>query len=174
VDCEDVTAGAEYLVREGFAHPAQIAITGRSHGGYLTMMCMTRRPDLWAGGSAVVPFLNLFSSHEEVRQDLKHWNIENFGDPETNHERWVEGSPYFFLDRIKAPVQFICGAHDVRCPASDATAAHDKLKELGAESELIVFPDEGHEFLKIENVVDSYKHQMKFFMRVLDGSRQQN
>ncbi|HBG75282.1 MAG: hypothetical protein A2X25_12470 [Chloroflexi bacterium GWB2_49_20] len=170
VDAEDIIAGAEYLIREKLTHPARIIVTGRSHGGYLTMMCMIQRPDLWAGGSAVVPFLDLFSSHEEARQDLQHWNIENFGDPVKNYDRWVEGSPYFFLDRIQAPVQFICGVNDIRCPASNAIAAHQKLKELGFQSELIVFPDEGHEFLKIENIVESYKSQKRFFNRVLNES----
>ena len=168
VDTDDIIAGAEYLIRENLSHPARIIVTGRSHGGYLTMMCLTKRPDLWAGGSAVVPFLNLFSSHEESRQDLKHWNIENFGDPIENHDRWVEGSPYFFLDQVNAPVQLIASANDIRCPASDAIAAHEKLKKLSKHSELIVFPDEGHELLKIENIVESYRSQKNFFNRVLN------
>jgi dipeptidyl aminopeptidase/acylaminoacyl peptidase len=168
VDAEDIIAGAEYLIRENLSHPARIIVTGRSHGGYLTMMCLTKRPDLWAGGSAVVPFLNLFSSQEESRQDLKHWNIENFGDPVKNHDRWVEGSPYFFLEKIKAPVQFIASANDIRCPAKDAISAHKRLKELSIQSELIVFPDEGHELLKIENIVESYRSQKNFFNRVLN------
>ena len=134
------------------------------------MMCLTKRPDLWAGGSAVVPFLNLFSSHEEARQDLKHWNIENFGDPVENHDSWKEGSPFFFLEKIKAPVQLIASANDIRCPASDAITAHKRLKELSVQTELIVFPDEGHELMKIENIVESYKSQKKFFNRVLNES----
>ena len=167
VDAEDIIAGAEFLIKEKFSHPAKIIVTGRSHGGYLTMMCLIKRPDLWAGGSAVVPFLNLFSSHKESRQDLQHWNIENFGDPEENHDRWVQGSPYFFLDRIRVPVQLICSENDIRCPASDAIASHKKLKEMGLQSELIVIPDEGHELMKIENIVNSYSNQMKYFNRVL-------
>jgi dipeptidyl aminopeptidase/acylaminoacyl peptidase len=170
IDTDDIIAGAEYLIREKLSHPARIIVTGRSHGGYLTMMCLTKRPDLWAGGSAVVPFLNLFSSHEEAREDLKHWNIENYGDPVENQDRWVEGSPYFYLDRIKEPVKLIASDNDIRCPASDAIAAHKKLNELGLQSELIVFQDEGHELLKIENIVESYKSQKKFFNRVLHES----
>jgi dipeptidyl aminopeptidase/acylaminoacyl peptidase len=167
VDTEDIIAGAEYLINEKLCHPSKIIVTGRSHGGYLTMMCLIKRSDLWAGGSAVVPFLNLFSSHEESRQDLQHWNIENYGDPVENHDRWVEGSPYYFLDRIQVPVQLICSENDVRCPASDAIASHKKLKELGLSSELIVIPDEGHELLKIENIVKSYKSQIRYFDGIL-------
>ncbi len=115
-DTDDCAAGAQYLVREGLADPKRIAVTGRSHGGYLTMSCLTRYPTLWAGGSAIVPFLNLFHCHEELREDLKHWDIENMGSPDENTELWHERSPYFFLDRIQAPVQIICGENDPRLP----------------------------------------------------------
>jgi dipeptidyl aminopeptidase/acylaminoacyl peptidase len=41
-DTRDVAAGTGYLVREKLANPARLAVTGRSYGGYLTMVCLTR------------------------------------------------------------------------------------------------------------------------------------
>ena len=38
---------------------------------------------------------------------------------------------------------------------ADSIDARDKLVELGKEVELILYQDEGHSFLKIENVIDS-------------------
>ncbi len=166
-DADDCAAGAQYLVREGLADPNRIAATGRSHGGYLTMSCLTRYPTLWAGGSAIVPFLNLFHCHEELREDLKHWDIENMGSPEENFELWRERSPYFFLDRVKAPVQIICGENDPRCPASDSIRARDKLLELGCDVDFKMYEDEGHSFLKLENVLDSEIRRIAFLARVL-------
>jgi len=60
------------------------------------------------------------------------------------HEECV--SPYFFLDRITAPVQMMCGARDVRCPVSESAEARDKLLELGKPCELLLYEDEGHGF----------------------------
>jgi dipeptidyl aminopeptidase/acylaminoacyl peptidase len=162
VDTRDVAAGAYYLIREGIADRQRIAVTGRSHGGYLTMTCLTQYPGLWCGGSAVVPFLNWFRSHEESREDLQHWNIENMGDPQENYEKWYQHSPYFFLDRVRAPVQLICGGNDPRCPASDSLDARDKLVELGKQVELILFEDEGHIFLNLRNVIHSETRRAKF------------
>jgi dipeptidyl aminopeptidase/acylaminoacyl peptidase len=167
VDTRDCAAGAEYLVTNGLAEKNKIVVTGRSHGGYLTMSCMTEFPELWAGGSAVVPFLNWIDSHYSSREDLQHWNIENMGDPEQNRGLWVERSPYFFLDKINAPVQLICGENDPRCPASESTSARDKLVELGREVELILYEGEGHSFLKMENIVDSEVRRMEFLARIL-------
>lgn len=168
VDARDVVAGADYLVREGLADPQRIAVSGRSHGGYLTMVCLTQYPERFAGGSAIVPFLNWFSSHERIREDLQHWDVENMGDPSANYQRWYDASPYFFLERIQSPVQLICGANDPRCPASESVEARDKLLALGKTVDFILYPDEGHAFLKIENVIDHELRRVEFLAKVLE------
>ncbi len=168
VDTMDVAAGVDYLVKEGLADPKRIAVTGRSHGGYLTMSCLTEYPKLWACGSAVVPFLNWFTSHANSRQDLQHWDIENMGDPRKNSRLWRERSPFFFLRRVQAPVQLICAANDPRCPASELSAARDVLLALGKPVDYVFYPDEGHAFLKIENVVDHEIRRVAFLARALE------
>ena len=50
--------------------------------------------------------------------NVKTVDLENMGDPEKDHDLYYERSPFFFLDRVRAPVQLICGANDPRCPAS--------------------------------------------------------
>ena len=169
VDTADVAAGADYLRQQGIAAGEKIAVTGRSWGGYLTMTCLTQYPDLWAAGSAVVPFLNWFTSHAVARQDLQHWDRENFGDPQSNHQLWHDRSPFFFLDRIQAPVQLICGAHDVRCPPGESTQAHQELTALGKECEYILYPDEGHGFLKMDNQVKSKMQLVHFLAKHLES-----
>jgi dipeptidyl aminopeptidase/acylaminoacyl peptidase len=166
VDARDCAAGIDYLKREGLG--TRFAVTGRSHGGYLTMTCLTRFPELWCGGSAVVPFMNWLKSHTESREDLQHWNIENMGDPGEYQERWYNASPYFFLDRVQAPIQLICGAHDPRCPAGESLDARDKLIELGKDVELLLYEEEGHVFLNIENVIDAEVKRVAFLARILD------
>jgi dipeptidyl aminopeptidase/acylaminoacyl peptidase/CubicO group peptidase (beta-lactamase class C family) len=172
-DTQDVVAGADYLVREGLADPSRIAITGRSWGGYLTMSALTRYPDRWAAGSAVVPFLNWFTGHANSRPDLRHWDMENLGDPAKDHALYYERSPFFFLDRIVAPVQLICGAHDVRCPASESTQAHAALVAQEKECDLVLYEDEGHSFLKLENVVDAEQRRVAFLAQVFESEAKQ-
>ena len=167
-DTQDVVAGADYLIQQQLAQPGRIAVTGRSYGGYLTMTSLTQYPDHWAGGSAVVPFLNWFTGHANSREDLQHWDLENFGHPERDRELYYERSPFFFLDRILAPVQLICGAHDPRCPASESFQARDVMQAQGKPCELILYSDEGHSFYRTENVVDAQKRQVAFLARALE------
>lgn len=169
VDTGDVAAGWDFLVDLGIADPARIALTGRSWGGYLTMTCLTQFPDKWAAGAAVVPFLNWFTSHENSREDLQHWDRENFGDPVADKELWYERSPFFYLDEIQAPVQLICGENDVRCPASESRQAYEVLIELGRKAEYHLYEGEGHSFLKIENQIKSKTQIVEFLGKHLDG-----
>lgn len=168
LDTDDCAAGVDYLVEHRLADPKRIAVSGRSHGGYLTMSCLTRYPEKFAVGSAVVPFINWFTSHAASRRDLQHWDRENMGDPVENADLWRERSPFFFLDRIQAPVQLISGANDPRCPASESIAARDQLQRLGKVCELLLYPDEGHGFLRIDNVVDHELKRMAFLAQRLE------
>jgi Tol biopolymer transport system component/dienelactone hydrolase len=168
-DALDIVAGVDYLLQNGLADPRRITVTGRSHGGYLTMCCLTLAPQRWAAGSAIVPFLNWFTSHANSRQDLQYWDLENMGDPEGNRDLWYERSPYFFLERVQAPVQLICGANDPRCPASESIQARDALQGLGKEVDFVLYLDEGHSFLKIGNVVDHELRRVNFLVKAIEA-----
>ena len=170
VDAEDCAAGVNYLIENDFvpSDKNKIAVTGRGYGGYLTMTCMTKHPELWAVGSAAAPFLNWLKLHKNSRDDFQHWNIENMGDPEDNRQLWIERSPYFHLDKINAPVQLTCGGIDPRCPASESKDARDKLVELGREVELLLYKDEGHSFLDMDNIVDAEEKRMEFLAKFLE------
>jgi dipeptidyl aminopeptidase/acylaminoacyl peptidase len=66
----------------------------------------------------------------------------------------------------------ICGANDPRCPASESIDAHEKLQGLGKQSELLLYEDEGHHFLKIENVIDAEVKRVEFLEKVLERGRE--
>jgi dipeptidyl aminopeptidase/acylaminoacyl peptidase len=163
----DVIAGAEFLVREGYADPHRLAITGGSYGGYLTMTAVTKHPRVFAAGSALVPFLNWFTEHANEREDLRHWDLENFGDPVKDADRYRAYSPIYFMENIVAPVQMIAGAHDPRCPADETEQAAKALQEMDVPHEVIIYPDEGHGFRKTENRVDAYRRRAEFLSKYL-------
>lgn len=166
-DIADIVAGADYLIRKGLADPGRIGITGASYGGYMTMAGLTRYPDRFAVGSAVVPYLNWFTEFASEREDLRYWDLQNMGHPEKDEERFREASPIFFLDRASAPVQMIAGANDPRCPAAETAQADQELTRLGKVHETIIFPDEGHGFLKLKNKLTAYQRQLKFLKKYL-------
>ena len=72
-------------------------------------------------------------------------------------------------DKIQAPVQMICGGNDPRCPASDSIDTRDKLIERGKSVDFHLYEDEGHAFLKIENIIDSETKRVEFLAKALDS-----
>jgi dipeptidyl aminopeptidase/acylaminoacyl peptidase len=170
-DMRDVLGGAEFLIRQGYADAQRIAITGVSYGGYLTMTALTRHPHVFAAGSALVPFLNWFTEHANEREDLQYWDLQNFGDPVKDADRYREYSPIYFMENIVAPVQMIAGANDPRCPADETEQAAAALKEMDAPYEIIIYPDEGHGFRKTHNRIDAYDRRAEFFNKHLGMSR---
>jgi dipeptidyl aminopeptidase/acylaminoacyl peptidase len=166
-DTNDVAAAADYLINAGLADPSRIAVTGISYGGYLTMTCLTRYPDKWAAGSALVPFVNWFTEHASEREDLQYWDEQNMGDPVKDYDRWYANSPIFFVDRIMAPVQLIAGGNDVRCPPEEAKQVRDRLMQSGRPVELHVYDDEGHILRRQDNRADAYRRRAAFVDRYL-------
>jgi dipeptidyl aminopeptidase/acylaminoacyl peptidase len=63
----------------------------------------------------------------------------------------------------------ICSAHDVRCPASEAIQARDVLTSQGKRCDFVLYSDEGHGILKIENLVDIKKRRATFLAEILEN-----
>lgn len=161
-DLADCVSGRDFLIKRNLADPKRIGVTGGSFGGYLTMCCLTKYPNGWSCGSALLPFLNWFTEIKNEREELRFWDLQNMGDPEKDQARLRDASPIFFIDRIKSPVQMIAGAHDPRCPLEESEQARDELQKLGRPVELQVYSDEGHGFRKTRNKVDAYLKVIAF------------
>jgi dipeptidyl aminopeptidase/acylaminoacyl peptidase len=167
-DLKDVVGGIDWVAEHmAGVDTSRVAVTGWSYGGYLTMMCLTKYPERFVAGSAGWPFLNWVLAADEERDDLRHWDRENMGDPLKDAERLHAASPIHFMDRISAAVQFIGGATDPRCPISQVHEAQAVMERLGKPFELVIYPDEGHGFLKIENHVDAERRWAAFLAKSL-------
>ncbi|MBW9140879.1 MAG: S9 family peptidase [Candidatus Aramenus sp.] len=140
----------------------KIAITGASYGGYLTMMAVTKYPDIWCRAVAVVPFVNWFTEKQLEREVLKQYDEVKMGN---NPDLLRDRSPIFFVDRIKTPLLLLAGENDPRCPAEETLQVVKKLKERGVEIEYTIYKDEGHGFSKIENYVDSIRKTVEFISK---------
>src|SRR6516162_6678268 len=57
-DLQDILAGVDWIKQTGHLDPKKIAVMGASYGGYLSMMAVTKAPEVWAAGIPIVPFVN--------------------------------------------------------------------------------------------------------------------
>jgi dipeptidyl aminopeptidase/acylaminoacyl peptidase len=164
-DLQDVVAAAEWLTRTRYVDSRKIAVMGGSYGGYMTMMALTKAPDVFAAGVSIVPFVNLFTEFASEDPGLREYDRFFMGDPEKNKALWEDRSPINFVDRIKAPLLLLAGGNDPRDPATEAKQVADAITKRGGTVELKVYEDEGHGFSRLENQIDSYRRVAQFLRR---------
>jgi dipeptidyl aminopeptidase/acylaminoacyl peptidase len=159
-------AGAHALLVDMGCDPGRIAVTGRSHGGYLTAQMLTQFPELWAAGVAGVPFFDHIDAQVDpaVREDLRWWDRENTGDIVKDRARLEYYSPINHLDRITAPLLIVAAARDPRCPPRLVGTVVDTLRAAGRICEAHIYPDEGHEISGVENHVDHDCRTVEFIL----------
>jgi len=161
-DLQDVLAAAEFIKQTGLLDPKKIVLMGGSYGGYLTMMGVTKAPDVWAAGVPIVPFVNYFTEIEHEDPILREMDLATMGDPEKDKDRFRDRSPIFFIDQVKAPLLLLAGGHDPRCPKEETLQVVEAVKKRGGVAEYKIYEDEGHGFSRLENQIDAYKRAANF------------
>jgi dipeptidyl aminopeptidase/acylaminoacyl peptidase len=161
-DLQDVLAAADWIQKTGYVDPKKLIVMGASYGGYLSMMAVTKAPDVWAAGVPIVPFVNYFTEIENEDPVLREMDIATMGDPEKNKDLYRDRSPIFFVDQIKAPLILLAGGNDPRCPKSEAQQVVDAIKKRGGVVDYKVYENEGHGFSRVNNQIDAYKRVADF------------
>lgn len=161
-DLQDVLAAVDFLKQTGYPDPKKIIAMGGSYGGYMTMMAVTKAPDIWAAGVPIVPFVNWFTEIENEDPVLQQSDLATMGDPKEKPDFFRERSPFFFVDQIKAPLLLLAGGHDPRCPKEETIQVVDAIKKHGGVADYKIYENEGHGFAKVENQIDAYKRVTDF------------
>jgi dipeptidyl aminopeptidase/acylaminoacyl peptidase len=163
-DLQDVLAGVDWIKQTGHLDLKKIAVMGGSYGGYLSMMSVTKAPDVWAAGVPIVPFVNWFTEIENEDPVLQQSDLATMGDVVKNKALYEERSPINFIDQIKAPLLLLAGGHDPRCPKSETQQVVDAIKKRGGTVDYKVYENEGHGFARVENQIDAYKRVADFLL----------
>ena len=161
-DLQDVLAAADWIKQTGYVDPKKLILMGGSYGGYMTMMGVTKAPEVWAAGVPIVPFVNWFTEIADEDPVLQQSDLATMGDPVKNKALYEDRSPINFIDRVKAPLLLLAGGHDPRCPKTEAQQVVDAIKKRGGVVEYKVYENEGHGFARVENQIDAYKRVAEF------------
>lgn len=156
-DSTDYLSGLDALIARGIADPERIAVMGGSYGGFMSAWLVTRT-DRFAAALPMFPVTDWFSMHYTC--NIAEWCSLFLDDsPENPTGEYFQRSPVFFTDRVTTPCLLMAGALDRCTPAGQALEFHNALLEHGVQSELVVYPGEGHG-------VRSFPAQVDFTARV--------
>src|SRR5262249_53060934 len=129
-DLKDLAAAVKFFARRGDIDPRRVGITGGSYGGYLTLMALTRTPDLFKAGVELYGMPDLVMDYYLAKTRFADWYHTEMGNPKTDAALFRERSPLLYLDDIKAPLLIFQGAGDTSVPKPESDLLAAVLKEL--------------------------------------------
>ena len=146
----DIKAAGEYLRDRGDVDPDRIGLWGLSYGGILTAQGLARDSDLFAAGVDIA--------------GVHLWG--NSIDPESVS---YQSSSVAEVENWTSPVLLIHGDDDRNVAFSQTVGLVQLLRAQGVPHELIVFPDDVHDFLLHERWLITFDATDDFFDRYLMG-----
>jgi dipeptidyl aminopeptidase/acylaminoacyl peptidase len=147
----DVATCAQHLVKIGIAEPDRLGCMGRSYGGYLTLAALVTYPSLFAVGIDVCGMSNFETFYANTEPWIAAAAVSKYGDPVADRELLRDLSPLHRIDRLTAPLLVVHGANDTNVPVCEAEQVVAALRARGAPHWYLIFPEEGHDFLRRVN-----------------------
>ena len=140
-DYEDVMAGVDHAIRQGWADPDHLGVGGWSYGGILTDHVITKTDRFHGAITGASEFLYV-SNYGHDHYQLQ-WEKE-LGLPWENREAWERISPFNRVEQITTPTLVMGGEKDWNVPINNGEQLYQALKHLGVETRLVVYPGQSH------------------------------
>ena len=164
---QDIDSTAQFLIDRGIADGGRLGIMGGSYGGYMTMAGLTEFPQRFAAGVNLYGMVNFKTFFERTEPWMASISKVEYGDPDSEGELLDALSPIHKLDRVQAPTLALHGANDTNVPVHEAEQVVAALRERDVQVECVLFPDEGHGFVKERNRVAAAEAIVSWFAKYL-------
>jgi len=168
----DLTDAVRWAINQGYADPDRVGIYGGSYGGYATLAGLTFTPEIYACGAEVCGPSHLKTFMEAIPPywgPMKEMFKGIFGDPENDPEYNKRVSPFHQVEKICVPLLIGQGTNDPRCNIQESDQIVAAMRKKNLPVTYIVYPDEGHGFVRPENELDFYGRLDEFFGKNLGG-----
>jgi len=158
-----VLPGVRQVIGLGVADPRRIGVIGHSDGGYAVLALLVQS-GLFKTGVMSAGYGNVIGDYgyeHGRRQTEEYWRSR--ARPWKNRELLIDNSPYFFLDRLEAPLLILQGSIDTTVPPQLAKEVYGGLQQLGREAAYVEYQGEDHSPGDF-----TLPHQLDYYQRVLD------
>lgn len=163
----DLHYAVQWLHQQSAIDARRIAIYGRSYGGFMVLAAMTEYPELFAAGVDVVGIANWVTFLERTSPWRRAHREYEYGSL-AHHRDFLEAiSPIHKAERIKAPLMVQAGDNDPRVPLYESEQVVERVRANGGIVEFVHYADEGHQFSKLANRIDSFTQMANFLQTYL-------
>jgi dipeptidyl aminopeptidase/acylaminoacyl peptidase len=143
------------------------AVVGRSYGGYMTLTMASRHPELWSAAVDMFGPYDLLTFSDRIPETWKPYFKISLGDPVNDRDFLVERSPRTYIDQIQCPLLVIQGKNDPRVIEQESHDLVEHLRGIGKQVDYLMFENEGHDVLKLENRIACYNAITEFCKKQL-------
>lgn len=175
-DLQDCIYGKNYLSEMDWVDASKIGIIGGSYGGYMVMAALTFAPDEFDAGVNIFGVTNWLRTLKSIPpwwESFRGALYKEMGDPTTaDSVRLYNISPLFHAQKVTKPLMVLQGANDPRVLQVESDEIVEAVKSNGVPVEYVLFPDEGHGFVKKENEIKGYGQILVFLDKNLKGFEQ--
>jgi dipeptidyl-peptidase-4 len=136
-EMKDYTTMVNWLIKNGNADPAKIAIAGFSYGGYMSAYALTYGADVFSYGMAggTVADWSLYDSHYTERY---------MGTLADNADGYKKSSVLTYTDKYKGMLQIVHGVIDENVHLQNTLQLINDLEEKKKDFELMLYPGGRH------------------------------
>lgn len=168
----DLIDAKRWAVAQGYSDPNRACMYGVSYGGYAVLVALAFTPDEFACGVEAFGASNLVSL---LKSFPPYWALyrlqweRRVGSLAKDEEFLKSRSPLFKVQQIKAPLLVGHGVNDPRVVKAESDQVVAAIRRNEKNVEYIVFPDEGHGFLRPENRTKWFAAVETFLAQQLGG-----
>ena len=144
VEVEDQSFALNYLIEKGIADKKRLGVYGWSYGGYMSLMCLAKRPDLFKAAVAGAPVTS-WDGYDT------HYTERYMGMPEENVAGYTKSSVMSYVSEIEGKLLLVHGLVDENVHFRHTARLINSLNEAGKDYDLLVFPEERHMPRRVED-----------------------
>lgn len=160
VEVRDQVDGVRWLVSQGLADPDRVGVYGWSYGGYMTLMCLCRAPDVFRMGVAGAPVTH-WDGYDT------HYTERYMGTPDSNSDGYRVSSVMSHVENLQGALLLVHGLIDENVHFRHTARLINALIKARKPYDLHLFPDERHMPRSLADRVYMEERISDFFQRNL-------
>jgi dipeptidyl aminopeptidase/acylaminoacyl peptidase len=165
VDVEDCLNAARFLVTDGKADEARLAITGGSAGGYTTLCALTFH-DLFKVGASHYGVSDLEALAKDTHKFESRYLDRLVGAYPQEEALYRARSPIDHVDQLSCACIFFQGLEDLVVPPDQALTMVEALRRKGLPVAYLAFEGEQHGFRKAATIQKVLRAELTFYGRI--------
>ncbi|MCG8922204.1 S9 family peptidase [Lentzea sp. CC55] len=160
VDVDDVLSLLDVALAREDIDSERAGVMGGSYGGFMTSWLSAHHGERFraAWSERAVNAWDSFGGSS----DIGYFFADAYCGPDPEAQRAM--SPLTYAEKINIPFAVVHSEHDWRCPLEQAQRMFVALKRRGVETEMLIFPGEGHELTR----TGQPRHRKQRFDAVLE------